>query len=234
MPALVQPYLLSLLNLVSKGIIFKMGLTIIVSSLLTLMVSHKALSATQATQAEQRYQVDLILFENLALKGWTEEFWPMAVDTAIIDGAIDFSQAEGLPLKVIQAQNPMLKSEASRVAKNYRLLLHKSWIQSALPKNQSPKLFLENETATSAYYGTIKMYQSRFNHIELDFNFERMIPNKVRAEFAQMQNLPLETLPTYWPFHLDAKRKVKSGELHYIDHPLFGILIQIQKLDDSQ
>lgn len=187
-------------------------------------------ATAHADDKPQRYQIDLIVFEHLALKGWTEEFWPATVETAEISKAQDLSATGKAPL-FIQTASPMLSSEAKRIAKNYRVLTHKSWIQNALEKNQTPALFLEGQTAGSGFYGTVKMYQSRFNHIEVDFNFDRTIPAQVKQAFADMQKTSVLNLPTQWPFHIKEKRKVKSGELHYIDHPLFGIVVQIQKLN---
>lgn len=197
--------------------------------LIALLISVFAPHAS-AEEKTQRYHIDMIIFEHLALKGWTEEYWPSVVDTADIDGVQDFSST-GLSPLFIKNANPMLTSEAARVGKNYRIITHKSWVQNALGKKQSPKLFLEGNRGSTSFYGTVKMYQSRFNHMEVDFNFERMIPNSVRAEFTHMQKTPTNDLSTHWPFHLKATRKMKSGELHYIDHPLFGILLQVQKID---
>lgn len=185
---------------------------------------------TANAQAEtQRYQVEVIIFQNYATKGWTEEFWPGFVDTATLEGSQDLTETGREPLN-IRNVDAMLANEAKKVARNYRLLAHKSWIQNALGKKSTPKLFLEGQKSGTSFYGTVKMYQSRYNHVEVEFNFDRTIPDKVRQEFADMQKIPARDLPEKWPFHLKAKRKVKSGELHYIDHPLFGILVQVQKM----
>jgi hypothetical protein len=29
------------------------------------------------------------------------------------------------------------------------------------------------------------------------------------------------------PFRLDTSRRMRSGELHYLDHPVFGVLIKV-------
>ncbi|WP_130537318.1 CsiV family protein [Thiomicrorhabdus indica] len=199
---------------------------------LVLVACLAGLFTTKASAEEkiQRYHIDMIIFEHLALKGWTEEYWPSIVDSAQIENVQDLTATGRSPL-FIENANPMLDAEASRVAKNYRIITHQSWVQNALGAKESPKLFLEANQGSTSFYGTVKMYQSRFNHIEIDFNYERMIPNAVRSEFAQMQKIPLNDLPTHWPFHISAQRKMKSDELHYIDHPLFGVLLQIRKLD---
>lgn len=178
-----------------------------------------------------KYQIDMVIFEHLALKGWTEEYWPEEVTSLELEGAIDFAHLQQPPLELEIAEETLLENEVARVAKNYRLLEHRSWIQNALEPQQTPKVFFEGETPTNRYYGTVKMYQSRYNHVAVELSFERMIPGKVRSGFARMQRISDEDLPQFWPFHLQAQRKLKSGELHYIDHPLFGILIQIQKLE---
>ena len=50
------------------------------------------------------------------------------------------------------------------------------------------------------------------------------------AAFVQNQNITSRETPTHWRFHLKESRKIIPNELHYIDHPLFGALVKIQKI----
>ena len=200
-------------------------------NLVALAISASLLNnVAKAEEAPQRYQVEVIVFEHLALKGWTEEYWPMTVEIPNIEQAQNFSTTNTAPLYLKNSPS-MLATEAAKVAKNYRILYQKSWTQNALDKPKTPNLLIEGANASTQFFGTVKMYQSRFNHIMVDLNFDRLIPNQVREAFAQMQKMNVNELPAQWSFHIKDQRKVKSGELHYIDHPLFGVLVQVQKID---
>jgi len=236
------------------------------------------------------YQIEVILFETTALRGWTEEYWPYQVPEVPIQDAYPIQpgvtleipqklpklpqaaqenvQILGLntqPLQVenletdpntektlyiernaqttpnqnqaylIQPTDWLLTNEAQKLTpeKGYRILIHQSWIQKGHPPKQAQPIYLENQPKTeysSALTGTVKLYKTRYAHIEFHFNLERFIPKRIRNKFAQNQDLTDEQLPDYWTFKLQQARKIKPGQLHYIDHPIFGILVQIKRI----
>ena len=59
--------------------------------------------------------------------------------------------------------------------------------------------------------GTVRVYLSRYLHAEVDLVYHR--PD-------------VET-----PFRLTTSRRMRSGELHYLDHPVFGVLIKVTPLE---
>jgi len=65
--------------------------------------------------------------------------------------------------------------------------------------------------------GTIKLVRKRFLHIEADFIY--------RAPFIEDKDNRLER--QQWPqaFRLQETRRMRSREIHYLDHPMFGVLI---------
>lgn len=65
--------------------------------------------------------------------------------------------------------------------------------------------------------GTIKLIRKRFLHVEADFLY--------RAPYIDDPANPLTR--EQWPqaFRLTESRRMRSRELHYLDHPMFGILI---------
>jgi len=65
--------------------------------------------------------------------------------------------------------------------------------------------------------GTIKLIRKRFLHVDADFLY--------RAPYIDDPANPLTR--EQWPqaFRLTESRRMRSRELHYLDHPMFGILI---------
>jgi hypothetical protein len=72
--------------------------------------------------------------------------------------------------------------------------------------------------------GTIRVHLSRFLHITLDLTYE--------ADGASSSGLSaggdgLDELALRPRYRLAATRSARSGELHYFDHPAFGVLVRI-------
>ncbi|MDH5183185.1 MAG: peptidoglycan binding protein CsiV [Gammaproteobacteria bacterium] len=65
--------------------------------------------------------------------------------------------------------------------------------------------------------GTIKLIRKRFLHIEADFLY--------RAPYIENKDNLLAH--EQWPqaFRLQESRRMRSREIHYLDHPMFGVLI---------
>jgi hypothetical protein len=65
--------------------------------------------------------------------------------------------------------------------------------------------------------GTIKLIRKRFLHVEADFLYRAPYIDDPANHLSREQ----------WPqaFRLTESRRMRSRELHYLDHPMFGILI---------
>jgi len=92
-------------------------------------------------------------------------------------------------------------AEAIEKSSNYRLLHHYSWGQESLPYSRSAAYQLVDERLN----GWIKVYATQllFANIDVDFNGYRM----------------------------NEKRRLKLNEKHFFDHPKFGILMQVSRLE---
>jgi hypothetical protein len=62
--------------------------------------------------------------------------------------------------------------------------------------------------------GTLRVYLSRYLHADVDLVYHR------------------ENVET--PFRLATSRRMRSGELHYLDHPVFGVLIKVIPLETEK
>lgn len=176
------------------------------------------------------FKIEIIIFETLALRGWSEEYWPMDIDLIDTEKAIAFESLE--------ASENMLTEQAAKMTreKGYQILLHQAWLVEAKPEEQATPLLLNVTPETefkSAVDGYLTFYKSRYPHVIANLELERRIPTRIREEFALQQKLELEDLPDYMRFQLNESRKIKSGQLHYLDHPIFGALIQIQWQKDK-
>ena len=97
-----------------------------------------------------------------------------------------------------------LSGIASRLSNKagYRPILHQVWRQRVIsPKNAKP---LRLTSSSGPLDGTIKVSVRRYLHVDLDL-----------------------LLKSGKGYRLQAKRRMRSREIHYIDHPKMGVLVLI-------
>jgi len=113
---------------------------------------------------------------------------------------------------------------ALRNSSTYEVLLHDAWRQPALGGSRARAIYFSDRPAGSDlagdmaeqpdlqfapirphFEGTIRFRAARLLHIDTDFVLYR----------------------DEAPVRLTESRKVKLKEIHYFDHPLFGVLVQV-------
>ena len=104
-----------------------------------------------------------------------------------------------------------------------KTLLHLVWRQS-IPGRLSPsKIHISSDPAGNAgeppvLEGVISLGAGRFHHIGVD-----LLLRGARIPDAAIGK------PQYQYYRMAEHRKMRSGELHYIDHPKMGILVRIDR-----
>jgi len=105
---------------------------------------------------------------------------------------------------VLDKQLLLEQANALETSPNYELKHHFAWGQESLPYRNSATYTVVENDAR----GYIKVYadQLLFANIDLD----------------------------YKGFRLFEKRRLKLNEKHYFDHPKFGVLIQVSRLEPAK
>lgn len=147
-----------------------------------------------------------------------------------------------------------LTEEAGLLEKDaqYRVLLHTAWRQpgmdaeSALPvhihrtfiqtNNAPPQAGQAGQSTYQPYYsqtqnkldGYVKIILSRYLHADIDLTYTTKIPvgstNVITTTELENQNTELAvSRPVV--YHLAQTRKMRSQEVHYIDHPIIGVIV---------
>ncbi|WP_173291327.1 CsiV family protein [Thiosulfativibrio zosterae] len=191
------------------------------------------MASDKNSQPYPKYQVELLIFETTAIRGWTEETWPL-IDTDIdLDGSV--------PAEPLNDKYLMLASQAKKLKPEigYKILMHQAYAVYGLPEEKATRISFENypETEwTSKVKGDFLFYKSRYPHIDVEFQVDKAIPSRVRDDLGKQQKMeivePMVGMPPVWRFYLKESRKVLKDEIHYIDHPLFGALVKVQPVED--
>jgi hypothetical protein len=133
-------------------------------------------------------------------------------------------RAEALRIRPLQPEALKLGSEYRRLRAlaAYTPLVHTGWVQPGLPEGEAEPFDLGTLGIVNPS-GTIRVHLSRFLHITLDLTYR---PDAAASPtLAANDGLGELVLPTR--YHLAATRIARSGELHYFDHPAFGVLVRI-------
>jgi hypothetical protein len=128
----------------------------------------------------------------------------------------------------------LLRPEELQLTSQYRILernpqaytplLHGGWVQPGLPESDARPFDLAMLGATNPV-GSIRLYLSRFLHVDLDVSYQDVV-GAVPATPPALTN-ELAEVPIAPRYHLTADRTTRSGELHYFDHPAFGVLVKV-------
>jgi hypothetical protein len=104
----------------------------------------------------------------------------------------------------------------------YEPLLHVGWIQPGLAEAESTPFDLTTLGIVNPR-GTVRVHLSRFLHITLDLTYQAAnAPVPATGTVDGLEEIALA--PQY---RLRTTRSARSNELHYFDHPAFGVLVRV-------
>jgi hypothetical protein len=136
----------------------------------------------------------------------------------------------------------------------YRFLTHLAWRQPIRAADDPTPILIQTGDHFDDYFmidGTLTISRSRYLHVNTDLwatqftpkystgstagttaNIDRATAEKypeiAKWEQGRDQQIPIQSFP------MKQSRRMRSATLHYIDHPLFGILIQVNKYEGEQ
>jgi hypothetical protein len=130
----------------------------------------------------------------------------------------------GFRFRLLRADELELNDAFARINRlgAYRALAHGGWIQEGLDETSARPMNLANLGVVNPT-GTLTLRLSRFLHLDIDLQYQPdRTPTVVGPGVSALEQLQLQ--PRY---RILGERRARSGELHYIDHPLFGLLFMI-------
>jgi hypothetical protein len=181
------------------------------------------------------YAIEVVVFENTGPDTSDGELWT--------SGTLDADVADAvLPESRLVEDSPM-NALADRLGADpgYKLLYHDRWVQDAAARSATTPVRITNAPVTGSPYptapaeqldGFVRLHRARFLQIETDLAF-RPAAAATALPFSQPDVTAggMVAQPTYI---LREKRRVKYDEIHYIDHPKFGMLVMVSKAEAPQ
>ncbi|MEW6647862.1 MAG: CsiV family protein [Pseudomonadota bacterium] len=188
--------------------------------------------------AETWYEVELIVLAQRQPDAGSE-VWPvnglppLAQETVL---AIPQADQPGISGKIapLPAENLRLQAEAQRIAGDarYELLLHAGWRQPGLPKEQALPVRIRaveavpegSEPGLPRLDGTLRLILARYLHLEADLRYRSATAAANGDSLFASFNDTADEEPLY---RLSETRRMRSREVHYLDHPMFGIVAMV-------
>jgi hypothetical protein len=149
---------------------------------------------------------------------------PVEPDAAAVSDAAAVPENE-FRFRVLRPEELQLTSQYRVLARlpAYHPLVHGGWVQLGLPDSVTIPVDL-GVLGVANPAGTVRLSLTRFLHVKLDLTYSDTQAAQ-RAPVAAPGDLT--ELPIAPRYHIDAERTTRSGEVHYFDHPAFGVLIKV-------
>ncbi|MEJ2214313.1 MAG: CsiV family protein [Gammaproteobacteria bacterium] len=175
-------------------------------------------SGTVMASEDKWYTVEVISFTRSASTSNAERWSELPYQE---DGSGGFSSADNLSpgsdLLSVPKEQWQLGPHAYSInrAPEMTVASHQAWRQKGLPRKQAPWIPLD--TKANGIYGNIKISLSRYLHADVDIKLEN--PDRYNNQgFMPARDISFKT-----------SKKIRLGKLFYIDHPLAGVIVLIER-----
>jgi len=201
-----------------------------------------------AAQAEDApwYQVEILVFANDDPDALDDEFWPANLTVPEKPNAIELgSRSEGQqrPFTRLPRESLLFTSERRRIEQydGFRVLFHGGWMQPVTSKRFAKPVHIRaGQVLDNGQYeldGYITIDKGRYLHFRPNLFHSRQLSTQeqnILQSFEQQEEtatsqetslIPELELPDFLTVQMDQGRRMRSKEVHYLDHPLMGILV---------
>jgi hypothetical protein len=220
--------------------------------LLSLCIALLLLTAGGATAATL-YQVELVVFTRDSADAEVEEKWDrdhglrypsrlvglLPADAPTADGTV-------ATFRLLPASQLRLGADASTIDRrsNLRVLFHGAWIQPGGTLGDTDAVLISGGKRYGRHHeleGYVTLTVERYLRLDTNLWMSRFaVAGGLPSTDAPVLPRPRlaggtgaaaeESADTYSPsqiYVMDQERRMRSGELHYLDHPRFGALVQV-------
>ena len=224
-------------------------------------LSLLCLPALVEAEAEAWYQVEVIIFDRLTPDAGGEQWrdTPFILPDDPVDPRVVEAPAEALqpaPYSLLPPARHRLGGiyNVLRREAEYQPLLHLSWQQPAATGRQARHVRLRHPapadpaaTATAEPMfieqlirprpeidGVIRIRAGFYLHADIDLSRFRVIPpaNKILPAPPVDEAAGPEAIQKT-RLELKETRRIKLNEIHYFDHPMYGVILQVSRLNPA-
>jgi hypothetical protein len=178
------------------------------------------------------YVIEMIIFESKNPSLWLSEYWPALPEQIDADDNDLILGSGSGGRQLLNESQLSLKETAKRLTSTgeFAILAHLAWSQAAETREAAKNTRFPEGMSRNGLplLGKVKLHKQKFEHIALELQCTKQLPESVASAFAAKQQLPLSIINQQWRFRLQEARKVKLNELQYFDHPMCGALLMVR------
>ena len=143
--------------------------------------------------------------------------------------------------EIDSARDFSLSVEVSKIARSrdFRVIATKSWFQNIKNRDEAELVFIDSDFFKGTrIFGLFQLYKERFLHFNSKLYLSELDPLFIQEEklivgknvFNEEKEIDIfEERNQKILFEVNHSKKFRSGELHYVDHPKFGMLVKLTK-----
>jgi hypothetical protein len=187
------------------------------------------------------YEFEVLIFQRIDRGAGATEAWPITPDTPSYESALSFDTRgratlqnnRPIPYRPLPAGQRRLGNiwTALRNSGNYRPLYHVAWRQQVVNPNQAQSLYVylppdagqPGPMNPPKLEGTLKFGVKRYLHLQTDLLLRLPIASGEEGDYFSDA--------AFRSYRMQANRRMRSGKLHYLDHPVLGILVQAERYE---
>lgn len=189
---------------------------------------------------ERWYQVEMIIFARPETN--QQEIWPKELK---LNYPANLMSLGGDGLNLLTANERQLNPQAGTLAKSgsYSLLFHQAWRQKIT--NQNTHIIINGGKTFNGHQeleGNISISVAQYLKLQTNLWLTQFAPvgTTTNENWPELPTLPNSTFTeadkntdyvTKRIVKISQQRSMRSNEIHYIDHPLLGIIVKIVPYD---
>jgi len=187
------------------------------------------------------YQVEMVVFEHLATdtsgEMWNSDDVPDYRNT--IELVTDGSGSNAFKMLPSSRYKLGGVNKVLKLSSGYRPVYHVAWQQPELRKSRAKKVHIKNPEAK--INGTVKLRGGHLLHLDLNISYFVDLYTESITSFME-ENISIagedveeievdeEIIMSGTYAQMKETRRIKLNELHYFDHPLFGVIMRVTRL----
>jgi hypothetical protein len=206
--------------------------------IITLLVFY-CIFLTSAHAEVTEYDFELIIFEDTSGRYANSEQWQYELPenmTATTETAFTGSQlnnkGSNADINISQIKGIGLNKYAKKLNANkrYNVLVQKAWRQTGFADDTAIDIPIDSRKTSgdkNNIHGSIKIVLGRYLHIYTDLIYQQ--PRKDATQVWQGQ-----ASQQFKEYPINFHRRMRSKELHYLDHPMVGILVMARPVKKQE
>lgn len=221
-----------------------------------LFASHHVAAQVLPATAESResenherwYQVEMIVFSRSENNLQQQEVWPKNIQLSYPANLVTLKPADAVDaggFTLLKANERQLNPQATTLARNGSVLFHEAWRQMIYNKKTS--IFISGGKQFNGHQeleGSIDLNVAQYLQLKSNLWFTQFISAQAATtesdgwpELPAVPNSDLSSSEQAMDYvsnrivKINQQRSMRSGEVHYLDHPLVGIIVKIMPYD---